>query len=140
MDEIIQFLDTTSMAQPKILLVEDCPFDTQLTKKIIEKHFSYSIIEHAETKNRACAVLLRTKFDLILLDLNLPDSVSLQDVEDIKRISKDTPIIVVTGTPTQEIAEQIKQFGASGIIGKDAIVNQDLPTVVHMAIDNIAAA
>lgn len=138
--ELLSFLDNESMVQPKILLVEDCRFDTAITKRIIEEHYSYSIIHHAENRGDACVYLLQHRYDVVLLDLALPDTVSLKDVAEIKKLAKSAPVIVVTGRSTEDITEEIKSYGANGIIAKEHIVGNDFSTIMHDAVHNIEAA
>ncbi len=139
MHRLLEFLNTKSLAQSKILLVEDCQEDTMLAQRMIEDYCSYSLVHHVETKADACIALTNGKYEIILLDLDLPDTTSIADVQKIRCYAPETPLIVVTGTPTKKVLGDVKNYGADGIINKSALTNLPFSAPIERAVDNIAS-
>lgn len=137
MNKALKLLDTQSLVQPKILLVEDSEFDMALLKRIIQNHFPYTLIDCVTRKAHALYCLGYNFYDLIFLDLNLPDSLGLHDVNDIREQALDTPVIVVTGEYDADTARRVKPFGVTGFICKRDIVSKNFPLMLREAIENI---
>ena len=138
MQNILRILDTESLSQPKILLIEDNKFDRVFIKRIIESYYPYTLIDHAELKSDACRLLCGNTYDVIFLDLMLPDTVGIEDVQEIKTLARDTPIIVVTGSYNEEILEKMKSYGIGGLIGKSELAVKDFSTAIYEAIAKVA--
>lgn len=83
----------------QILIVEDNPGDFLLITDYLEEQISNPSITHTinfkETKQ--IIDLDKNKFDVVLLDLSLPDKNGEQLVEDILLLCTDIPIIILTG-------------------------------------------
>ncbi len=137
---ILNLLDTKSLAQPKILLVEDNQFDQVLIKRLIESYYSYALIDHAELKAEACSYLRRNKYDAVFLDLNLPDTVGLDDIGEIKILAQNTPVIIFTGFYDEAMPNNVKFQGIDGIISKNDLMNTNFSTAIHRAVSNMEKA
>jgi DNA-binding response OmpR family regulator len=82
----------------RLLLVEDNPSDARLLCEALEDYPLQKFeIERAERLEEAVALLARMPFDVILQDLNLPDSSGMETCRQISRAAGRTPIIVLTG-------------------------------------------
>jgi CheY-like chemotaxis protein len=104
---------------PKLLLVEDDPISLHCSKLLLDQ--LKVVVQSAQTGRRALAYLSSTKFDIIFLDLNLPDTNGLYILDQLKRsegINKDTPIVLLTGNKNKNIVQQAIQMGAEGYIVK----------------------
>ena len=82
----------------RVLLVEDEEGDAYLVKsalKLADKiNFEITWVESLALAKKALASI---HFDVILLDLSLPDSDGLQTVEIAQHVAMDIPIIILTG-------------------------------------------
>ena len=91
-----------------ILVVEDNPGDLYLIKEYLaEGHHQYEVFNSktlAETREIAKII----RFDVILLDLTLPDGGGKSLIEDVLAISGSTPVIILTGLSD-------KQFGIESL-------------------------
>lgn len=60
------------------------------------------------------------KFDLIVLDVDLPDANSFEMCSDLKQrhISKNTPIVFLADAADKKKVQQCFEFGAAGVLGK----------------------
>jgi diguanylate cyclase (GGDEF)-like protein len=72
---------------------------------------------------------------VILLDLNLPDSMGLETLERLNAAFPDIPIIVLTGANDIELTMQSVQHGAQDYITKNESTGQLLTRVIHYAIE-----
>lgn len=104
---------------PKILLVEDDPISIHCTTLLLS---NYKMdIDTALTGRRALAALKSKKYDIVFLDLNLPDTNGIYILDQIKRsdcLNKPTPIILLTGNKNKNTVKQAIQMGAEGYIVK----------------------
>ncbi len=103
-----------------ILLVEDDPADATMVKAMLAEQIGWAesleVVDHLKA---ACNRLDEGKVDLILLDLNLPDSLSFRESIARLREKTDTPIVVLTGQPWDAVAEECIRLGAEDCLTKD---------------------
>lgn len=104
---------------PKVLLVEDDVISQQLTLRILK---SLNInTEIAVSGRRALASLNSIKYDLVLMDVNLPDTNGIYIVAQTRgedHLNHDTPIIMLTGNKQKETVANAVKNGAKGYIVK----------------------
>jgi CheY-like chemotaxis protein len=83
----------------KILFIEDNSGDAYLIEEHLEEfaNFSYEL-KNVGTLNEALGVPKEQLFDVILLDLGLPDSYGFDTFLNIRNKYPHTPIIILTGT------------------------------------------
>jgi len=63
----------------------------------------------------------RNKVDVVLLDLNLPDSQGLETIERLLAEFPGTPVVVVTGMRDEELAGQALDLGAADFLTKGRV-------------------
>jgi PAS domain S-box-containing protein len=103
-----------------VLLIDDNPADCRLTKLTLAKS-SLAIEFNLETAGNLAEglELLGNKiFDLVLLDLGLPDSHGLETVDKVYESCSDIPIVVLTGLSDEEIGVRAIKRGASDYLVK----------------------
>jgi CheY-like chemotaxis protein len=105
-----------------VLLVEDSPQDVFLLRAALEKVAGGQFeLLHAERLVDALALLKQHRVDLVLTDLNLPDSEGLHTIRELVRQTAGVPIVVLAGCNNPDVPEQWRQAGASGHIAKDRL-------------------
>jgi two-component system cell cycle response regulator len=112
-----------NMNQPKqkirVLLIEDEESDAYLVKLDLKQ--SHSVIfdvTWVETLGAAQKVLQVVTFDVVLLDLSLPDSEGLETIKMTQKITNDLPIIVLTGRCDTDFSLIALKNGASDYMVK----------------------
>jgi len=92
---------TQAVEKPiKILLVEDEPAHAVLVKGALSNAATTRLAIDIEVADRMSKVIERlwdAVYDVVLLNLGLPDSQGLETVSRVYEASPDTPIVVLTG-------------------------------------------
>lgn len=106
----------------KLLLIEDSVVSTQMVKDaLMEQKAQKFAIETTESLYDGIDLLKRNRFDLILLDLNLPDSFGINTLITLLSNEKDTPIVIVSAIEDEAIAIQSLTMGAQDYLLKGDI-------------------
>lgn len=115
----------------RVLLVEDDPSAV----KIIVSYWPDWGWVLAETFHEAVQLIDRDNngYDLIMLDLTLPDSLGFDTLARIRK-SSVAPIIICTGSDPEEYRKRSNEFGVYGIIHKGSWVRHRVEAVVEGAI------
>ena len=105
-----------------ILLVEDNPEDAQAIQEALAngKDGSYGV-QLADRLSKGLERLAGAPFDLVLLDLGLPDSKGLHALTEVHATAKDTPIVVLTSADDERLALEALQQGAQDYLVKGYI-------------------
>jgi DNA-binding response OmpR family regulator len=84
----------------RALLVEDNDGDAFLLEEIIseKKESSHIELTRAESVSQGISQLSQNKFDVVLLDLGLPDANGVTSIKKIKEHANEAPIIIITGS------------------------------------------
>src|SRR5437868_12192785 len=119
-----------------ILFVED---DQELALALAggfgDDDTSNFIIEAAPTLEEAIALLGSGRIDVVLLDLNLPDSRGLETFFKIQRIAPELPIIILSGLADEELALESVRAGAQDYFVKGSMSVHVLVRAVHYALE-----
>ena len=103
----------------RILIVEDNPGDARLIEIMLKEAGVHDFTTaRVPTKLDAFATLANSKWDLILLDLNLPDSSGIATCESFLVEFPNVPIVVLTGIDDQAIGESAIRMGAQDYLVK----------------------
>ncbi len=120
----------------RILLVEDNPGDALLIETALESSFDPPFEPRVE--NRLAAALDRLKrerFDVVLLDLSLPDSFGFETVTSVQEVVPRTPVVIVTGNVDDTFARAAVQAGVQDYLVKDEIHSYNLIRSILFAIE-----
>lgn len=119
-----------------VLLIEDNPGDARLIQELLkESSRVYFNLIIQETLSEGLELFLKNKFDIILLDLNLPDSFGLNTVSNIHEKIKDIPVIVLTGRDDEELALKSLKLGIQDYLVKGKIDGMLLERSISYAVE-----
>ncbi|MEZ5564329.1 MAG: EAL domain-containing protein [Gammaproteobacteria bacterium] len=103
----------------KLLLVEDNPADAEFLAASLRRQRAGDVeLTNATTLAEATEFLTHEKFDVVLLDLHLPDGSGLHCLDAIQCIDSDIPIIVLSGQDDEDFAVSILNKGAQDYLVK----------------------
>jgi len=127
----------------RILLVEDSVTDAFLIESALEDvvEFEHQLVR-SERLSDGLARAQWTRFDVVLLDLGLPDVQGLDTVRTFIRLSPDVPVLVLTGLDDTSVGLLAIQEGAQDYLLKRDIHASELGRAIRYAIERhrIAAA
>lgn len=106
-----------------VLLVEDDSDDALLISRALKKSGASVQMYHVRLLAEALALLPTQPFDLVLLDLSLPDEKGLGTLEKVLQVNNTVPIVVLTGLEDQQLALQAVKGGAADYFFKGEIDN-----------------
>ncbi|NET31998.1 MAG: response regulator [Cyanothece sp. SIO1E1] len=120
----------------QVLLVEDNPGDAFIIQDMFEQVDRLQVqLTHVERLADAFQRLAQVSFDVILLDLSLPDSQGLETLSTLHPQIPNLPIVVLTGTTDEELAVQAVQQGAQDYLIKGQVQPQWLIRSIRYAIE-----
>jgi DNA-binding response OmpR family regulator len=105
------------MSQPPHILVVD---DFRAVSIILERLFTSRgfVVTLAHQLEPAREQLRRTHFDLIFLDLMLPDGNGMDFLREVRRTHPEIPVIVISGMGQLVMREEVKREGAVAYLVK----------------------
>lgn len=120
----------------KTLLVEDNPGDARLVKEaLIDAQDAQFELTHFDRLRPALEELKKTSFDIILLDLSLPDETGLKTLYRTHSEAPNIPIVVLTGLSDHELALKALQEGAQDYLVKGQVESDLLSRSIRYAIE-----
>jgi diguanylate cyclase (GGDEF)-like protein len=119
-----------------LLLIEDNPGDLLLTKRMLEKaQYTVFHISYANNLSAGIDCARRNKIDVILSDLNLPDSLDVDTFYMLKLQVPEIPIVVLSGFADEEASLKAVQEGAQDYLIKGQINGSVLERSLLYAIE-----
>jgi DNA-binding NarL/FixJ family response regulator len=107
------------MQETAFLIVDDHPMFLEALQSALLVSYPNADIEVAESISSARAKLDTRLFDLVLLDLKMPDASGLDGLRAVRASIPETPLAVISAISGNEIVGQVKSCGADGFICKN---------------------
>jgi len=117
----------------RVLYIDDSRFDRELVRDALELETGGFIVTEASSRAQFEASLdrLETAFDLVLTDFNILGFTGLHVLHAVRGRNANLPVIVVTGTGSEEIAVAAMKAGASDYVIKTPQHIRRLPNTIH---------
>jgi DNA-binding response OmpR family regulator len=125
----------------RVLLIEDNPAPAQHIEELLktagEARYALTTLgRFADAGER----LVQQQWDVIVLDLVLPNGEGIELVRRIKELAPDVPLLIVTATDDEELALGAIREGAQDYLVKGQFDGPQLWRVIHRAIERNRAA
>ncbi|MGQ9600416.1 MAG: GAF domain-containing protein, partial [Anaerolineae bacterium] len=123
----------------RVLLVEDNPGDARWVSNFLAEAPaeasapSFEVV-HVERLGQALDRLAKESFDLVLLDLTLPNSQGLSTLHQILDVVPDLPVVIISGMRGRQLALTAVEAGAQDYLIKGQITPDSLPRTLQYAI------
>ena len=119
----------------RILYVDDYPLDRELVRDALEKEAGDFDVTEAASRADFEAALSHGTFDIILSDFNILGFEGLQVLEAVREKAPHVPVILVTGTGSEEVAAEAIKRGAADYVIKTAKHIRRLPHTIHQVLE-----
>ena len=121
--------DRPKDAVMRLLVIEDDDVDVEFLRRMLtlcpQPKFEVHVLDALAPALKAIA---DSHFDVVLVDLNLPDSDGLDAVAQIRLLDARVPVVVLTGLQDEDVAMQAIELGAQDFLSK---INLTLLTLVR---------
>jgi diguanylate cyclase (GGDEF)-like protein len=117
-----------------MLLVEDNPLDAHLVQATLTAADSVDIHAVGELQQALVSITDRS-FDVVLLDLCLPDARGLEALQTIRAHAPEIPVVVLTSRNDQSVALEAVRHGAQDYLTKEHIERDVLLRAVRYAVE-----
>jgi adenylate cyclase len=124
-------ISSSDILNGKILIVDDLEANIILLERML-RGAGYTAIETSSDPNRVSELHIKNRYDLILLDLQMPGMDGFQVMEQLKQIETDgyLPVLVITAQPEKKL--RALQAGAKDFISKPFETAEVLARVRNM--------
>lgn len=121
----------------RILLIEDNPADAKLAELYLSEgsELFESELTWCEDLGKGILALEDGAFDIVLLDLSLPDSSGIKTFSRLHEAAPHTPIVVLSGHEDEELAAEIVKCGGQDCLAKDMMSGPVIRRSVRHAIE-----
>lgn len=121
----------------KVLLIEDNLDDVELIREVLLETYTESNLKltNVEFLQAGIEVLTTENFDVVLLDLTLPDCQGLETIAQVKKYDAKTPIVAMLTSNDQKLALSTIHAGAQFYLVKSSIDSQVLLHCLEYAVE-----
>src|SRR5258706_5551425 len=110
-------VSSADILNASILVVDDKPANVQLLEGML-RVAGYTRVESTTDPNEVCELHRKNRYDLILLDLQMPGMDGFQVMEGLKELEQDgyLPVLVITAQPSHKL--RALKAGAKDFVSK----------------------
>jgi len=124
------------MTNCKVLLVEDIDSEAKLVMKNLKRVSGWRFsVEHFDRLTPALQRVSEQRFDVVLLDLNLPDCAGIEVCEKMLAAAGHVPVIVLTNQTSDELGTKAMREGAQDYLIKREVDGPLLGRAIRYAIE-----
>jgi len=124
------------MEKIRILHIDDSIHDRMLVMDALEKESSDFEVVGVDSREKFEEHLLASDFDMVLSDFDILGFEGLEVLRIVKNKNRDIPVIIVTGTGSEEVAIEAMKMGASDYIIKSANHIRGIGHSIMMVLEN----
>jgi two-component system invasion response regulator UvrY len=117
----------------KILICEDHKIVREGLRQILQKMEGVTSIEEAGNGDDALDLIKKEVFDIVLLDISLPDKSGLEVLQEIKAKWPAINVLILSMHPQEQYAIRALKLGAAGYLTKDTASEE-----LHLAVKRVS--
>ena len=129
-EEPISFSENTvhSNKDVHILVVDDNRINQKITQRILEKrHFKCSLADNGAD---AITLAMNNFYDLILMDIHMPEINGIEATRSIRKFNSQVPILALTAVELEEMRAKILESGMNDIILKPYDISEFMAIIL----------
>ncbi|MBI4697229.1 MAG: response regulator transcription factor [Gammaproteobacteria bacterium] len=116
----------------RVLVVDDHAVVRAGLRQFFNDVGDIEIADEAASADAAVRMLRQSEYDVVLLDISMPDKSGVEALKQMKRDHPSVPVLMLSMHPESRYAVQLLRHGASGYLQKEA-----MPTELVSAIRTI---
>jgi len=102
----------------KILIADDHAIVREGLKQIVAEEKDILVAGEAENSSKLMELLVKEKWNLVVLDINMPGKSGLEALKDIKQLYPDLPVLILSMFSEDQYGLRAIKAGASGYLKK----------------------
>jgi two-component system, NarL family, invasion response regulator UvrY len=112
-----------------ILIADDHAVVRAGLRQFLVESGNVSDVAEAASGQQAMDLLRTKRFDLLILDINMPGRGGLDILKNVRASFPDTRVLIVSGFPENQYAVNVLKAGASGYLSKESAPEELLKAV-----------
>lgn len=117
----------------RVLVVDDHAVVRQGVVQIISQVPDVICTGQAISGREALRMALQNDYEVMILDINLPDGSGLDILKQLRLLKPNLPVLILTAYPEQQFAARAFKAGAAGYLTKDSIPRELITAIYKIA-------
>jgi two-component system, NarL family, invasion response regulator UvrY len=117
----------------KILLVDDHKIVRDGLKNLINLESDIEVAGEASSGVEALTLIRQFDYDVVVLDISMPDKNGIDTLHDLKHIAPDLPVLVLSGYAEEQYALNLMRSGCHGYLSKNADSDEIIKAIKKIA-------
>jgi len=119
----------------RVLIIEDNPGDIIIIRELLKVTGAKFILSNATSLKESLDLLKSNHYDVIILDLGLPDSMGIKTLKEFLNFEIIPPVVVMTGLDDEEIALASLREGAQDYLVKNRLDPENILKSIKYSIE-----
>jgi len=116
----------------KVLIADDHALVRAGLRQYLQESSRFSDISEAGSGMQVLDMLRAERFDLLILDINMPDRGGLDILKHVRVSHPDVKVLVLSGFPERQYAVNVLKAGAGGYLSKDSSPDELLKAITQV--------
>lgn len=117
----------------RVLLADDHQIVRQGLKNLIDLEKDLEVTGEASSGVEAINLIRKNEYDIIVLDISMPDKNGVDTLHDLKHIAPNLPVLILSGYAEEQYALNLMRSGCKGYLSKDADSDEIIKAIRNIA-------
>ena len=108
----------------RVLVVDDHPVVRKGLTLILAEEPEIGEVGEADSTAGLLRLLATGTWDVVVLDISLPDRSGLETLKDVKAMRPDLPVLILSMHPEDQYAPRVLKAGAAGFVSKESAAEE----------------
>ncbi len=117
----------------RVLIADDHPIFRQGLRQVLTESPDITVADEAGSGHETLAKIRKQKFDLVTLDISMPDVDGLDVLKQIRAERPNLPVLMLSIYPEEQFAVRALRAGAQGYLTKNSVPDE-LVQAVHQVV------
>lgn len=113
----------------RVLIADDHALVRAGLRQYLQEGARFALIAEASSGSQTLDMLRGARFDLLILDIHMPDRGGLDILKHVRASHPETRVLVLSGYPERQYAVNVLKAGASGYLSKESAPDELLKAV-----------